>query len=125
MEKPSRINRHYCEACLQQIEKTVDSMLASLVEEIHIHSLLQAHLIQGTQVTLQIWKSKEDLYKRSNFYTKVRRHNSGVLECTIASGIFGQLMLQRVPNFLDEKAFQQNKEADASSVSSVMKHNIM
>lgn len=81
----------------------VDEMLNAeiILGKLSLFRYLKHNLVSGMEPLLTLCKAKEDLYKRHNFFFKIRRYNPGVMEWTVASGVFGQLLLRRVRNFMD------------------------
>lgn len=98
----------------------VDSLLSSSYGETHVHKLLKSNTLKGTELTLQNCKPKEDLYRRENYHVKIRRYNSGCLEWTLFTGLIGQEMLSRVPNFMDPASQKQDEDRPGDLVSAVV-----
>ena len=114
LEKHYKSNAEYFTAEGAAAIRHINDLLSGLRSEVYVDKWIENHKLNGMEAVVQSWAQKADVYKRKNFFTKIRKYCRSDVRLSITLGLFSRALKKgQAHMFSAEAERRQDQVQDA------------
>ncbi|CAE7841824.1 MNN10, partial [Symbiodinium sp. KB8] len=125
LEKHYKTNAEYFAAEGPQALKEINALLDGFRNEVYVHEWVKNNRLNNMEPIIQSWAQKADVYKRQNFFKKIRRYNRSDVRLSTALGLFSRALKIGQAHLFSTEAEQRQDQVDGALPGIVGNYSMM